>query len=307
LVLKRHFKIALCIQGVLARHPVIGAFSFHELLSAVASRIHTKGYTLDIIQAESSFARNAHNAMAGLRQNDAVLFLGWQRRPIRKLLQGLNLSIPYMVIDADLNDERLNYSCTDMARSTERTIAYFLKRDHERIALVRGEASRERFMTKLRSYKQIAAQHGLSVDPRLIFQDAKLPFFSRGYAAARRLLSLRKKPTAIFCTDNVCALGLVGCLKERGIGIPRDMEVIGFGDGAIADLCDPPISFVRRPIKEMALASINQVLSWLERESAPLPCRIVCREELVHQGTTVGQRASGDIGKKEMPGNEEKS
>ena len=252
LAMKRRFRIALCIQGLLTEHPIMGTFSFHELLSTVTARLNKKGYALDIMQIESPFLSHLKEAENTIGQNDdAVLFLGWKEHSISDFLHRLNLSLPYVAVDANLKDKGLSYSYTDMAESTRNALSCFIGRGHRRIAFVRGETSRERFIAKLKAYREVLRESDIEFAPELIYKDAKLPIFARGYLGGEYLLSLKEMPTAIFCSDNMCALGLISYLKERGVTIPRDVEIIGFGDRAIANLCDPPLSYVKRPIKEM--------------------------------------------------------
>jgi len=287
LALKRRFRIALCIQGFLTEHPIIGAFSFHELLSAVTARANRKGYALDIIQVEAPFLKNLQNAVSMSAANsDGLLFLGWTAHSIRRFLRKLKLSQPYIAVDSDLDDVSLCYAYTDMAESTGSAISYFTERGHRRIAFVRGEASYERFSAKLKGYRDVLSRSCIAYDPRLVFNNTKLPLLARGYRAGQKLSSMRKMPGAIFCSDNMCALGLLSSLKERGVKVPRDVEIIGFGDSAIANLCIPVLSYVKRPVKEMALACIERLLKWVEKEEQFKPVQIKCKEQLLFQGTT---------------------
>src|SRR5690606_15943563 len=99
---------------------------------------------------------------------------------------------------------------------------------HRRIALIEGEAGMDTSRDRRRGYAGALAAGGLTYDPDLVRPGNWEP--SAGYAQTRALLALPDPPTAIFCANDMMALGCYEALKEMGLRIPQDVAVVGFDD-----------------------------------------------------------------------------
>src|SRR5439155_5954029 len=104
-----------------------------------------------------------------------------------------------------------------------------------------------------------------------------------GYAAMRRLLALPQRPTAVFAADDAMAAGALRAIREAGLGVPRDVAVVGFDDAPIATLTDPPLTTVRQPVYELGAAAARLLVAQLRgQQPAPvqehLPAELVIRQ-----------------------------
>ena len=87
--------------------------------------------------------------------------------------------------------------------------------------------------------------------PRSLVAEGNYTFES-GIEAANRLLDLAPRPTAIFASNDEMAAGVIHAARQRGLGVPEDVSLIGFDDTAIAAHIWPPLTTVRWPIMSMA-------------------------------------------------------
>ena len=125
---------------------------------------------------------------------------------------------------------------------------------HRRIGYVNGEASMEASRQRLRGYRQALAAADLPFDPDLVREGNWQPI--SGYEATRALMALPSPPTAIFCANDLMAVGCYEALRELGLRIPEDVAVMGYDDREIARHLHPPLSTVLLPHFEMgALAA----------------------------------------------------
>jgi LacI family transcriptional regulator len=93
-------------------------------------------------------------------------------------------------------------------------------------------------------------ENGLPVDQELIVTgDHKV---EGGVAAFAKLASLSKRPTAILCSNDMTAVGVMREAYDRGINIPRELSVIGFDDIRLAEFTTPPLTTVRMSQKQLA-------------------------------------------------------
>jgi LacI family transcriptional regulator len=111
---------------------------------------------------------------------------------------------------------------------------------HHRIATITGEPWMAAAQDRLTGYRRALATADIPFDPELVIEGDWSA--SAGYAATMKLLSLKHRPTAIFCQNDRTAIGCYEALKERGLHIPEDMSVIGYDNEEIALHLVPPLT-----------------------------------------------------------------
>ena len=124
-----------------------------------------------------------------------------------------------------------------------------IRAGHRRIGYVNGEASMEASRHRLRGYRQALATADLPFDPDLLREGNWQPI--SGYEAVRELMSLKSPPSAIFCANDLMAVGAYEALHELGLRIPEDVAVMGYDDREIAQHLHPPLTTVLLPHFEM--------------------------------------------------------
>lgn len=110
------------------------------------------------------------------------------------------------------------------------------------------------------------ASRGLALDERYHVEGGYT--FESGLAAARRLLAIEPRPTAIFAGNDEMAAGVYRAAREAGLDIPRDLSVIGFDDSPVADKVWPPLTSVRLPIRQMGALAARKLLA--HEQGAPV-------------------------------------
>lgn len=102
-----------------------------------------------------------------------------------------------------------------------------------------------------------------------------------GRSACARLLASEKRPSAVFCANDLVALGVLLELHERGMSVPGDVSLIGYDDVEFVSALRPPLTTVRQPSFELGVLAAEALLSRGERgaEAAPLlTTELVVRE-----------------------------
>jgi DNA-binding LacI/PurR family transcriptional regulator len=130
---------------------------------------------------------------------------------------------------------------------------------HRRIAMIGGPDEVLGCRARLDGYRAALEGADIGLDADLLVR-ADLTL-EGGQAAARDLLSRRRRPTAVFASNDPQALGVYRAARDAGVRIPRDLSVVGFGDHPIVALADPPMTTVHLPLKEMARAATELALA----------------------------------------------
>ena len=85
-----------------------------------------------------------------------------------------------------------------------------------------------------------------------------------------KFLALPKLPTAIFAANDFMAVGAIRALTQAGLAVPGDVAVVGFDDGALATVVQPPLTSVRVPRVEMGKVAAQNLLRLLRGVDVPL-------------------------------------
>ncbi|RYG89303.1 LacI family DNA-binding transcriptional regulator [Loktanella sp. IMCC34160] len=157
-------------------------------------------------------------------------------------------------------------------RGGEMATRQLIAAGHRKIAFITGENWMEASDQRLEGYERALRQANIPVDPNLIVEGNFLP--SGGRTATLRLLDGPVRPDAIFCANDLMAVGCYEALKERGERVGATMAVMGYDDQEIAQHLSPALSTVLLPHREMG----NWCAEWLlsPSEGAGLQERLEC-------------------------------
>jgi DNA-binding LacI/PurR family transcriptional regulator len=140
---------------------------------------------------------------------------------------------------------------------------------------------------RLDGYRAAMDEAGVPIDPQLIshgeFQ------VEEGIDRGRALLALPDRPTAIFTGNDLQALGVYQAAREARLHIPEDLSVVGFDDLPVAQWVGPPLTTVRQPLVEMAVAAAELLLE-MANGDAPTQARVELATELVVRESTAPPR-----------------
>ena len=112
-----------------------------------------------------------------------------------------------------------------------------------------------------------------------------------GVRKGRALLALPDRPTAIFAGNDLQALGVYQAAREARLHIPEDLSVVGFDDLPVARWVGPPLTTIRQPLIEMAVAAAELVLA-IARGEQPVQTRVELATELGRSARARRRRAA---------------
>jgi LacI family transcriptional regulator, xylobiose transport system transcriptional regulator len=160
---------------------------------------------------------------------------------------------------------------------------------HRRIGIITGPHDMLASTARLSGYRTALDSAGIAVDPELIrpgeFHHAD------GLAEGRALLSLPRRPTAIFASSDLYALGVYEAARSLGVTIPADLSVVGYDDLRIAQWAGPPLTTIHVPLVAMAEQAVRLVMR-LGDEPELAFSRIDIDTTLVVRGSTAAPARS---------------
>ena len=143
----------------------------------------------------------------------------------------------------------LDWVSADDERIAYDAVAHLLKSGRRRIAAITGPTDGNPGLARLRGYRAAMAEEGVAVDERLVVDGG----WTRdgGAAAMRAVLEESDPPTAVFCANDVMAIGALDAAFGLGLKVPDDVAIAGVDDIDAAALLRPSLTTVRLPTLEI--------------------------------------------------------
>jgi LacI family transcriptional regulator, galactose operon repressor len=135
---------------------------------------------------------------------------------------------------------------------------HLLSLGHRLIAYLGSDAAFAYNQARLHGYRAALEAEGITVPGGYVRNAGSR--FEDGLSAGAVLLSLAEPPTAIFAVTDECAAGVIEAARAKGLGVPKDLSVVGFDDTPIAQLLSPPLTSVHQPLREMGLVALRTAL-----------------------------------------------
>jgi DNA-binding LacI/PurR family transcriptional regulator len=153
---------------------------------------------------------------------------------------------------------------------------------HERIGFVAGPADYLPTREKAAGREEALRQSGLHPDGLVVHGDFTL---EGGRRAARGLLQRADRPSAVICSSDVIAIGVVQEARELGLRVPDDLSVVGFDGIEAASWVDPPLTTIEQPIDQIASTAVELLQTVIEAPDRSLP-RVLFQPWLRQGGST---------------------
>jgi DNA-binding LacI/PurR family transcriptional regulator len=154
---------------------------------------------------------------------------------------------------------------------------------HRRIGVIGGPETVLCSRARLDGYRAAMDEADVPIDLDLVRYGNF--HVQEGVTEGRMLLRLPDPPTAIFAGNDLQALGVYQAAREARLHIPEDLSVVGFDDLPVATWVGPPLTTVRQPLAQMAMAGARLVLR-LARGEHPSQTRVELATELVIREST---------------------
>lgn len=165
---------------------------------------------------------------------------------------------------------------------TKKGTEHLIELGHRRIAYVTWGSEHHDAINRLGGYRAALSEHNIPVDETLIVTgDGGI---AGGTKAVPQLLDLPQPPTAIFCFNDMTAIGVINALRQRGYEVPRNFSVAGYDDLEMAAYYHPPLTTVRQPTYRIGKRVVRMLLRLIEDDNGVAP-EIVDPELVIREST----------------------
>jgi LacI family transcriptional regulator len=208
----------------------------------------------------------------------------------------IDVPLPVVAISAHTRQENLTNIVLDHHSAVEQALLHLHQLGHRRIAFMRGPHAIPDSEYRWEGIQQVAREINLKIDPALVIRidaagwsmkDGYHPMAPEiGFKPMQALLQKTRDFTAIFCFNDIAAIGTIRALKDAGLSVPEDVSVVGFDDIQSAAYSTPSLTTVRQPLTEMGKRGAQVLLERIADREKDYPSEIVTAPELVVREST---------------------
>src|ERR1035437_1177653 len=208
----------------------------------------------------------------------------------------IQVPVPVVAISAHSAVENVTNIILDHHLAVEQALTHLTQLGHRKIAFMRGPRAIPDSEFRWEAIRQVAREIGLKLDPELVIRIDSAGWSMKtgyhpmapeiGFKPMQALLEKTRDFTAIFCFNDIAAIGAIRALKDVGLSVPGDVSVVGFDDIQSAAYTTPSLTTVRQPLMEMGKRGAQVLLERIANREREYPTEIVMVPELVVREST---------------------
>ena len=256
---------------------------FPELVQEFENIAVTQGYEVligstnyDPVRTEALIRRMLQRNVDGV----AVMTFGIEEELVQKLVER---EFPLVFVDAGPNLPNIRILKVDYSEGIRQAVQHLAALGHREIAFFSGPLHLRSALARRDAFRKSMAELGLTVPVENMIEGKHT--MEGGIAATERFLTLDPLPTAIICSNDMTAIGVLHGLHRTTHKVPEDISVVGFDDIHLAQFMLPPLTTVQMSCAHLAAAAIEALRAGIEpdnpianRKEWQIPTRLVVRQ-----------------------------
>jgi LacI family transcriptional regulator len=252
-----------------------------RLLGLIVSEI-TNPFFPELIQGfEEVAVENGYEILIGSTNYDPERMKSCIRRMVERNAEGVAImtfgieqplldqladrKIPLVFVDVAPNRPGMSVLRVDYHHGIRQAVQHLAALGHRSIAFVAGPLRLHSAQSRLVAFKKALQECGIPVNEKLIVEGDHT--MEGGMTAAERLTAQKNLPTAIMCSNDMLAIGVLHRLSRSGLRVPDDVSVIGFDDIHMSAMMIPPLTSIQMSRSDLARAAVGALRAHVEETS----------------------------------------
>ena len=235
---------------------------FPELVQQFENLAVAQGYEVMIGSTNYDVARTEALIRRMLQRNVdgvAVMTFGIEEAQVQKLVEH---EFPLVFADAGPELPNVRVLKVNYGEGIREAVQHLAALGHRKIGFISGPLRMRTAMTRRDAFRKSMSQLGLGVPGGYIAEGDHT--MEGGKAAMERLMAQAELPTAVICSNDMTAIGVLHALDETTHKVPADISVVGFDDIRLAQFMLPPLTTVRMSCKDLAEAAVQALRAGIE-------------------------------------------
>lgn len=251
---------------------------YPELLDLLGQELHSAGMNLLVWHAELGGDQQAMQALSQRAVDGVIFTTATDSTP--GLTKETNRELPIILANRTVDDAPFDQVGGDGIQGGRAAAEHLLALGHRKFGLI--SATRQPSTTREREegFRLALAEYGIELEAHLTYRGD----FSHedGVRAMRRLLLSGTPPTAVFCVNDVLALGALDGAHTTNRRVPEDVSVVGYDDIEITSWARYDLTTIHQPTHAIAATSVRLLMRRISEPTTPaehirLPVELVIR------------------------------
>ena len=281
-----------------------------RILGIIVENITNPFFPELIASFEEIAVAHGYEILVSSTNNNAELLTSCVRRMLERKVEGVAVltfggeepvldqlaihNMPIVLCEFHLEDPKVSTILLDYSAGIHAAVAHLVELGHKRIGFLAGPHVLHSALTRLNAFKQTMRESNLEVHRSWIIEcDHTL---KGGVIGFSKLMALKSRPTALLCSNDMTAIGVLRAVYMAGLRVPEDLSVIGLDDIDFAEFTLPPLTTIRLSRQELAKAAFDALRLQAEAPSNAEDRTVLQREFLVSTSLVVRGSTSAPNG-----------
>ncbi|MDM5339058.1 LacI family DNA-binding transcriptional regulator [Fictibacillus enclensis] len=231
-----------------------------SIIHGAELRANKEGYNLLVYSSEQSQSKIINSLVD--RHIDGLLISSaiFEEEDILKLN---DKNLPIVSVNRKVLGMK-NFVVVNDMQGSKLGVKHLIEFGHKKIAHISGPLYTTTGLERLMGYRTAINEGNIKFISEYV-QESEYSI-DGGYIAMKNLLSLSDRPTAVFASSILIALGAMKAIQEEGLTIPNDISLVGFHDVYFADAIFPRLTTVKMPLEEMGDKAIGKLIDIISKK-----------------------------------------
>lgn len=252
---------------------------FPEVIKGIEMRAREHGFTTILSNTNESVEEEFRILNALRERRVDGLIVTTANEHTSPLLEMSSEEIPVVLLDRYMEGCSYDGVLIDNVTGSYSAVRHLIDEGHHRIGLIAGPSDVTPGRERTKGYEKALRDYGIQIEKDYMMEGDFRE--ESGYRCGARLLSMNQPPTAIFSSNNLMTLGLMKCIRDKGIKLGKEITVVGFDDLDIASFIEPPLTVVSRPMRKMGEIAAELLIERIEGIEIEQPRKIVLVPQLL--------------------------
>ena len=262
----------------------------------------TNPFFPELVQSFEEIAvANGYEILVSSTNSDPAILTTCVRRMLERKVEGVAVmtfgeeepvldqlahrDVPMVLAEFQLDDPKASTIVMDYSTGIRAAVNHLAELGHSKIAFLAGPHVLHSAITRENDFRTAMQEAGLAVQKKWIIEcDHTL---KGGVAGFAQLQALPERPTAIVCSNDMTAIGVLRAAYMEGLHVPEDISVIGLDDISFAEFTLPPLTTIRLSRTDLARAAFEALRQQVEKNGGPkIQREFLVSTSLVVRGST---------------------
>ncbi|HEY2467680.1 MAG TPA: LacI family DNA-binding transcriptional regulator [Terracidiphilus sp.] len=256
---------------------------FPELVQEFENIAVEQGYEVfigstnyDTVRTEALIRRMLQRSVDGV----AIMTFGIEEELIQKLVER---AFPLVFVDAGPNLPNIRVLKVDYGEGIHEAVQHLAALGHRQIAFISGPLQMRSAVARRDAFLSAMAELGLTVPKEHLVEGTHT--MEGGIKATEQLLKLPDLPTAVLCSNDMTAIGVLHGLHRTTHSVPNEVSVVGFDDIHLTQFMLPPLTTIQMSCRNLAAAAVQALRAGIEPDNMhslqrewQIPTKLVVRQ-----------------------------